>query len=211
MNKSDLRNIIKEEISRAINENKPKFKPGEHFTYMGTNHEVIDDNGFIVTAMTKNGHRVKLNHNQLKAINESDFTTELPTPGTYIIKFTTERGSSWDELELDVTEEDIKNARNSNANVNDFWRGLAQPFSPHFTSSDRIRTVTKLDESLNEYGVETKQGMYTTSTGKTYPKYRDGERLCIKVRGKKIEIENANGKKRNTSDIERDIRLANIH
>jgi adenylate cyclase len=64
---------------------------------------------------------------------------------------------------------------------------------------------------LNEYGVETKQGIYTTSKGKTYPKYRDGERLCIKVRGKKIEIENAAGKKRDTQDIERDIKLADIH
>ena len=91
MNKTDIRRIIKEEISRAITENKPKFKQGEHFKYMGTDHEVIDDNGFIVTAMTKNGNRVKLNHNQLKAINEttssSDITLSTPisdiTPGKY--------------------------------------------------------------------------------------------------------------------------------
>jgi len=34
MNKTDIRRIIKEEISRAITENKPKFKqqPREHTT-----------------------------------------------------------------------------------------------------------------------------------------------------------------------------------
>ncbi len=211
MNKTDIRRIIKEEISRAITENKPKFKQGEHFKYMGTDHEVIDDNGFIVTAMTKNGNRVKLNHNQLKAINESDFTTKLPTPGTYNIVFTTERRSSWDEIELDVTESDIEDARRKGSNGYNFWRDIIEPYAPFFTSQDRISTVKKVDEPLNEYGVETKQGVYTTSTGKTYPKYRDGERLCIKVRGKKIEIENAAGKKRNTQDIERDIKLADIH
>jgi hypothetical protein len=211
MNKTDIRRIIKEEISRAITENKPKFKQGEHFKYMGTDHEVIDDNGFIVTAITKNGNRVKLNHNQLKAINESDFTTKLPTPGTYNIVFTTERRSSWDEIELDVTESDIEGARRKGSNGYNFWRDIIEPYAPFFTSQDRISTVKKVDEPLNEYGVETKQGVYTTSTGKTYPKYRDGERLCIKVRGKKIEIENAAGKKRNTQDIERDIRLADIH
>ena len=211
MNKTDIRRIIKEEISRAITENKPKFKQGEHFKYMGTDHEVIDDNGFIVTAMTKNGNRVKLNHNQLKAINESDFTTELPTPGTYNVTFTTERRSSFDEVELDVTESDIEEARRKGSNGYNFWRDIIEPYAPYFTSQDRISTVEKVNESLNEYGVETKQGVYTTSKGKTYPKYRDGERLCIKVRGKKLEIENAKGKKRDTQDIERDIKLADIH
>ena len=211
MNKTDIRRIIKEEISRAINETKPKFKQGEHFKYMGTDHEVIDDNGFIVTAMTKNGNRVKLNHNQLKSINESYPTTELPTPGTYNVTFTTERRSSFDEVELDVTESDIEEARRKGSNGYNFWRDIIEPYAPYFTSQDRISTVEKVNESLNEYGVETKQGVYTTSKGKTYPKYRDGERLCIKVRGKKIEIENAKGKKRNTQDIERDIRLADIH
>ena len=211
MNKTDIRRIIKEEISRAITENTPKFKQGEHFKYMGTDHEVIDDNGFIVTAMTKNGNRVKLNHNQLKSINESYPTTELPTPGTYNVTFTTERRSSFDEVELDVTENDIEDARRRGSNGHNFWKDIIEPYAPHFTSQDRISTVEKVNESLNEYGVETKQGVYTTSKGKEYPKYRDGERLCIKVRGKKIEIENAKGKKRNTQDIERDIKLADIH
>jgi hypothetical protein len=90
-----------------------------------------------------------------------------------------------------------------------FWKQIAGRTSR--TNIYKILDVEKVDEPLNEYGVETKQGIYTTSKGKTYPKYRDGERLCIKVRGKKIEIENANGKKRDTQDIERDIKLADIH
>ena len=168
MNKTDIRRIIKEEISRAITENKPKFKQGEHFKYMGTDHEVIDDNGFIVTAMTKNGNRVKLNHNQLKAINESYPTTKLPTPGTYNVTFTTERRSSFDEVELDVTENDIEDARRRGSNGYNFWRDIIQPYAPFFTSQDRISTVekvseykksTKLNEASNPF-LDTEEGGY---------------------------------------------------
>ena len=218
MNKTDIRRIIKEEISRAITENKPKFKQGEHFKYMGTDHEVIDDNGFIVTAMTKNGNRVKLNHNQLKAINEttssSDITLSTPisdiTPGKYAIDFIGMVGGNLDAEDTTVTEidQDDINIYKDLTPVN-FWKQIAGRTSR--TGIYKILDVEKVNESLNEYGVETKQGVYTTSKGKEYPKYRDGERLCIKVRGKKIEIENANGKKRDTQDIERDIRLADIH
>ena len=180
MNKTDIRRIIKEEISRVITENKPKFK--------------------------------------LKAINESisssDITLSTPisdiTPGKYAIDFIGMVGGNLDAEDTTVTEidQDDINIYKDLTPVN-FWKQIAGRTSR--TGIYKILDVEKLDESLNEYGVETKQGVYTTSKGKTYPKYRDGERLCIKVRGKKIEIENAKGKKRDTQDIERDIRLADIH
>ena len=134
MNKTDIRRIIKEEISRAINETKPKFKQGEHFKYMGTDHEVIDDNGFIVTAMTKNGNRVKLNHNQLKAINEttspSDITLSTPisdiTPGKYAITFIGMIGGNLDAEDTTVTEidQDDINIYKDLTPVN-FWKQIA--------------------------------------------------------------------------------------
>jgi hypothetical protein len=71
MNKSDIRRIIKEEITSILNENTPKYSPGDTFMYMGTKHTVISDDGFIVTAKLPTGNIKKLNHNQIKPLNES--------------------------------------------------------------------------------------------------------------------------------------------
>ena len=71
MNKSDIRRIIKEEITSILNENTPKYSPGDTFMYMGTKHVVISDDGFVVKAKLPTGNLTTLNHNQIKPLNES--------------------------------------------------------------------------------------------------------------------------------------------
>jgi len=61
-----LHKIVKEELHKIIKENKPRFNTGDTFMYMGTKHEVISDDGFIVKAKLPNGVIKKLNHNQIK-------------------------------------------------------------------------------------------------------------------------------------------------
>lgn len=60
--------------SSNLNENKPKFKAGDTFTYMGTKHEVISDDGFAVKAKLPNGKVKTYNYSQLKGqLNESPY------------------------------------------------------------------------------------------------------------------------------------------
>jgi hypothetical protein len=68
MNKSDIRRIIKEEITSILNENTPKYSPGDTFMYMGTKHTVISDDGFVVKAKLPTGNLTTLNHNQIKLL-----------------------------------------------------------------------------------------------------------------------------------------------
>lgn len=147
MNKTDIRRIINEEISRAITENKPKFKQGEHFKYMGTDHEVINDNGFIVTAMTKNGNKVKLNHNQLKNIfTENTLKSQIPLPGTYKIEYSKERRSSFDSITINISDSDINKAVKYNINGIHFWREVVEDKDPFFTPIDSIIQVTRINK-----------------------------------------------------------------
>lgn len=147
MNKTDIRRIIKEEISRALNEIKPKFKPGDHFKYMGTDHEVIEDNGFIITALTKHGDRVKLNHNQLKnSIFESNLKNMLPAgPGTYKIEFTTAKRDSFDEATVNITQDQMDRAERMETSAYNFWRDIAENSDPFFTNGDSVLNVTKIN------------------------------------------------------------------
>jgi len=64
MNK--LKQIIKEEIIRILNEVEAKFEEGETVMYMGEKYKVVSDNGYVVKLERSNGKTVTLNHNQVK-------------------------------------------------------------------------------------------------------------------------------------------------
>lgn len=69
-----LRKLVKEELNKVLNENQPKYKKGDTFLYMGTKHEVISDDGFVVKAKLPNGKVKTLNYSQLKSqLNESPY------------------------------------------------------------------------------------------------------------------------------------------
>jgi hypothetical protein len=66
MKLNSLRQLVKEELTKAINENTPKYKEGDTFNYMGTKHIVVSDDGYIVKAKLPNGKVVRINYGQLK-------------------------------------------------------------------------------------------------------------------------------------------------
>lgn len=45
MNQNILRQLIKEELTKVINENAPQYKEGDIIYFQGTPHTVISDNG----------------------------------------------------------------------------------------------------------------------------------------------------------------------
>ena len=211
MNKTDIRRIIKEEISQIIAENQPKFKPGDHFKYMGTDHEVLEDNGFIVTALTKHGDKIKLNHNQLKNIfTENQLKENLPEPGKYIVEYTKERRNSFDESIVKVTENDIEKAKREGISGRRYWMEAIENLDPFFTSGDSIINVTRINDKINEFGTPTKVGIYKSISGKTFPQFIDKNKTYINVSGHDIVIKSENNIPRKQEDIERDIRLASI-
>lgn len=77
-----LRQLIKEELKRVLSEN--MFKVGDVVKYMGEDHKVTDDDGFIVTLTTMRGNgkkenTVNLNYKQAKekVRKATDFTNEV--------------------------------------------------------------------------------------------------------------------------------------
>ncbi len=69
MKLNNLRQLIKEELKRTLNEN--MFEVGEVVKYMGEDYKVTDDDGFIVTLTTTRGNGKKentvgLNYKQAK-------------------------------------------------------------------------------------------------------------------------------------------------
>lgn len=125
MDKNILRNLIREEIKKTLNENDSKYKTGDHFKYMGTDHEVLDDNGFIVTARTSKGNVVKLNHNQINKqdVNENEEVDKM-TMKRGIKNVTSRILSSLDSLDIETLQklssainkaEDIISPRNISA------------------------------------------------------------------------------------------------
>lgn len=116
MNKNFLRDLIKEEIASTLSENKPKYRNGEHFKYMGTNHEVIDDNGFIVTARTSKGNVVKLNHNQIKQHMNEDSGVDTMVMKRGIKNVINTILSSLDSLDIDALQ-NLSSAINKAADI----------------------------------------------------------------------------------------------
>jgi hypothetical protein len=71
MNKQELRQLIREEISKIMDEAdetqpKTKFKKGDEFPYMGSRYTVLSDDGYVVKAKrNKDGYQIMLNYAQL--------------------------------------------------------------------------------------------------------------------------------------------------
>lgn len=73
MKKSDLKQLIKEEILKILKEN---HKPGQEVLYKGTKYIVIDETPYIITLKNKkNNNVIKVNYNQFKkqSVNESPY------------------------------------------------------------------------------------------------------------------------------------------
>ena len=55
MTENKLKNTIKEEIKRILNENENMFEKDDIVIYMGEKHKVISDNGYIVKLISLRG------------------------------------------------------------------------------------------------------------------------------------------------------------
>ena len=66
MTEDKLKQTIKEEIKRILNENKITFKEGDTVIYMGEEHLIISDDGYTVKLKPNKGEIVTLNYSQAK-------------------------------------------------------------------------------------------------------------------------------------------------
>ena len=75
MNKQTLKQLIKEEIKKALKEN---HQPGDVVLYKGTRYIVVNDDEFIITLKNpKTQKTIKVNYNQFK--NQSIDLKEIDT------------------------------------------------------------------------------------------------------------------------------------
>jgi len=105
MKKSELKQLIREEIQNLIKEEapKPKFKKGDSFAYRGIRYTVISDNGYVVKVEDKKGKEATYNYNQLKQGMSSpkpDFLKEEKEIDYEVYYMYRERGN--DEIETET-------------------------------------------------------------------------------------------------------------
>ena len=150
MKLNSLRQLVKEELTKAINENTPKYKEGDTFNYMGTKHVVVSDDGYIVKAKLPNGKVVRINYGQLKdRVSENAETKDLKDmplenmeEGTYKIEYITEYPGEGGPDYSDFTVKSITKdefAQNTDIPSYSFWKGIAGD-----AESARIYKVTKV-------------------------------------------------------------------
>jgi hypothetical protein len=152
MKLNNLRQLVKEELKRALNEN--MFKEGDMVNYMGEKHKVVSDDGYVIKLTTVRGegkkqNTVTLNYAQVKEkvrkINEAnadlkDAPLEQLAPGHYLVRYTTEdRDGAGGEIEYQFTDQD----RFLDVNSYNFWRGVAK--DDHlFGRGDSVISVEKI-------------------------------------------------------------------
>jgi len=150
MKLNSLRQLVKEELTKAINENTPKYKEGDTFNYMGTKHIVVSDDGYIVKAKLPNGKVVRINYGQLKdRVSENAETRDLKDmplenmeEGTYKVEYITEYPGEGGPDYSDFTVKSITKdefAQNTDVPSYSFWKGIAGE-----NENARIYKVTKV-------------------------------------------------------------------
>ncbi len=151
MKLNNLRQLVKEELKRALTEN--MFKEGDMVNYMGEKHKVVSDDGYVIKLTTVRGegkkqNTVTLNYAQVKekvrAINENtsnlkDTPLKLLASGHYLVKYTTDDRSGMNEIEYEFTKQD----RLLDVNPYNFWRGVAKEDNL-FGKGDNVISVEKI-------------------------------------------------------------------
>jgi len=151
MKLDNLRQLVKEELKRALNEN--MFKVGDTVNYMGEKHKVLSDDGYVVKLTTMRGDGKKevektLNYSQVKekvrklneaSANLKDTPLDLLASGHYLVKYTTEDRSGMNDVEYEFTKQD----RLLDVNPYNFWRGVAKEDNL-FGKEDSVISVEKI-------------------------------------------------------------------
>ena len=136
MKLNNLRQLVKEELTKAINENTPKYSKGDTLIYMGTKLLVVSDDGFIIKAMAPSGKIFKINYGQLKdrvSENETmrdlkDMPLENMEEGDYEIEYVVadaDGGSDYSEDKIvTITKDEL--SQNIDLPSLSFWKGIAR-------------------------------------------------------------------------------------
>ena len=82
MKKSELKQIIQEEILNVLNEN--RYKEGDKLNYRGINYTVLSDSGYVVNVVDEKGNKSMFNYNQL---NQGVFKKPVYEEGKQTYKF----------------------------------------------------------------------------------------------------------------------------
>jgi hypothetical protein len=171
MNKSDLRNIIKEEITKVLNEESydtlrdlkaagvNPYNKSEVEKYLGRELSDSEYNGMLgrrsgrkqkTIVGRRNGRPIysdgTVGESKTKDLYESNLKDMLPAgPGTYKIEFTTSKRDSFDEATVTVTQEQMDLAKKLETSGYNFWRDAAEEANSMFTSGDSVLNVTKIN------------------------------------------------------------------
>jgi hypothetical protein len=152
MKLNNLRQLVKEELTKVINENTPKYKEGDTFNYFGTKHIVVSDDGFVIKAKTPSGKVVKINYNQLKnrvSENESerdfkDVPLKNMAEGTYNIDYIvadSDGGPDYsDSTTIAIPQNEFEQWED--AGTTNFWKGIARD-----AAGFKIYKVTKVTKA----------------------------------------------------------------
>jgi hypothetical protein len=164
MNLGNLKQLVKEELRRALKES--MFKVGEEVMYGGKPHKVVSDDGYIIKLeATKDNKEATLNYAQAKQkirkqtdyMNEND-SSEFDIDKIYKAK--SEEPRFLEDLELGATYEVEYGARDQ--------------YGDKDTGTTKV-SVTQKD--LNKYGRDTSIQNYLTSLFNINPK--TGENIDI--------------------------------
>ena len=112
MKKSELLQIIKEEIQDAFKKDSPKakYKKGDKINYRGTSYTVKSDNGYVVTGTDTRGNEKTFNYNQLS----QGMVAEESKEKEFTFSYTYRGGRGGDDeydAEITVTAPDKETAR----------------------------------------------------------------------------------------------------
>ena len=136
MKLNSLKQLVREELTKAINENTPKQKEGDTFNYMGTKHTVVSDSGYVVKAKLPNGKVVRLNYGQLKdRVSENEATRDLKDmplenmeEGTYKIEYIvadSDGGPDYSDFDtVSITRDEFD--QNTDISTSNFWKGTVR-------------------------------------------------------------------------------------
>ena len=167
MNKSDLRRIIKEEITKLLNEESydtlrdlkaagvNPYNKDEVEKYLGRELSDSEYKGMLgrkqkTIVGRRNGRPIysdgTVGESKTRDLYESNLKDMLPEgPGTYKIEFTTSKRDSFDEATVTVTQEQMDRAERMETSGYNFWRDAAENANSFFTDGDSVLNVTKIN------------------------------------------------------------------
>jgi hypothetical protein len=167
---NSLRQLIKEELKKALNE--VMFKEGDIVTYMGEKHKVLSDDGFIIelTTIRGNGKKeniVKLNYRQAKEklyemtpaeeyyqkiLNQPSFLGDLELGAKYKVSYAfrdNQGEKDFDDVVISITQDDI-NEHGENTSIKNYLTyKLNQPYNIGYKVIN-VKEVEKITDNTNE-------------------------------------------------------------